>query len=514
MSDALDPKQSPLLLLPGGDQWTIGDSLEGTQIFGAPGSGKTSGSGQAIARAFLRNGFGGLVLSVKSEELVSWIGYAQDEGRLQDFVILGLPDVKREGRFAQAPHLLPLLKSVQLVDSFNFLAYESSRTTREIPLSLDLVRLFLTVVSSGDGRVSATDPYWNDALAELLTHTIDLLDLAGAPVTLQDMCEIVRSAPRRPDEVPEMLERGTSRCVELLAKADGDEAIKGGRLEDLRDTAAYWLQNFPGLSDRTRSVIISSFTAKVASLLRSPLRSLLCAESRQPEAEPEATHSGTIVFVDLPVKEYGEVGRIAQVVIKSVWQRATERRRRVGDWRPVFLWADESQYFVTPADMLFQQTARSAYASTVYLTQNIPNYVAALDRGSSQSTTDSLLGNLQTKIFHANGDPTTNDWASRMFGVGTVEHGGWNMQHTGERSVSGGESTGQVVHSARFTTLRRGGPFVDPLHPDTMKAGAIFFQGGRKWKLTGRSDLPVLFDQSTLEVTANVSHPEADGLFS
>lgn len=82
---------------------------------------------------------------------------------------------------------------------------------------------------------------------------------------------------------------------------------------------------------------------------------------------------------------------------------------------PVFLWADESQYFVTSEDMIFQQTARSRRAATVFLTQNISNYYAMLDARNAHTTTDSLLGNLQTKIFHAQGDPAINEWAERIF---------------------------------------------------------------------------------------------------
>ena len=47
-------------LMGGGiDAWRIKDACEGVVIFGATGSGKTSGSGQTLACAYLRAGFGG-----------------------------------------------------------------------------------------------------------------------------------------------------------------------------------------------------------------------------------------------------------------------------------------------------------------------------------------------------------------------------------------------------------------------------------------------------------------------
>ena len=91
------------------DTWTIRDACEGVQIFGAIGSGKTSGSGAAIAKAFLNSGFGGLVLCAKPEERQLWQQYARETGREAHLFIFS-PDhawrfnfldyeLRREGRF-------------------------------------------------------------------------------------------------------------------------------------------------------------------------------------------------------------------------------------------------------------------------------------------------------------------------------------------------------------------------------------------------------------------------------
>jgi hypothetical protein len=54
------------------EPFTIGNACEGIQIFGGIGSGKTSGSGEALARFFLRHGFVGLVLCAKKDVLEDW----------------------------------------------------------------------------------------------------------------------------------------------------------------------------------------------------------------------------------------------------------------------------------------------------------------------------------------------------------------------------------------------------------------------------------------------------------
>src|ERR1700745_3435266 len=66
------------------DLWTLGDACQGVLIMGENGSGKTSGSGQLIARKFLQNGFGGLVLCFKTDEADLWRQYLKRAGREPD----------------------------------------------------------------------------------------------------------------------------------------------------------------------------------------------------------------------------------------------------------------------------------------------------------------------------------------------------------------------------------------------------------------------------------------------
>jgi len=457
------------------DTWRLADAVEGTQIFGATGSGKTSGSGAALARAFLdpaRGRMGGLVLSAKPDEIDNWRGYLHDVGR-------------------PASDLVELSPSQPAC--FNFLDYErreGERSTRGVTLTYNLVSLFLAALSSGEGAVSTADPYWNDALRELLTHTIDLAIFGADCIELADLASIVRSAPQSRADARLRSWQDRSRCFALLRAAEKRyHTLPPPRRQDLEQTLAYWMDDFPALNDRTRSVVVSSFTAKVAGLLRSPMRELLCT-STSAEVKPEASHQGKVIVANIPVKVFGEVGRFAQILYKTVWQRATERRDLSGTWTPVFLWADEAQYFATTDDMLFQQTARSKLAATVYLTQNLPNYYATFGGRNGQAVAESLLGNLQTKIFHANGDPSTNEWAERLFGQ--------HMRSVHSRNFQGSEA-GQAwnptrmpnVESAYFTTLRKGGPWND------CEVGALIFQGGRRWRTNGdRNFLQHAFRQS------------------
>ena len=113
---------------------------------------------------------------------------------------------------------------------------------------------------------------------------------------------------------------------------------------DLEVTSRYWLSEFPNLAERTRSIIVSSFTSMADCFLRGTLRDMFCTETN---FVPELSQQGAIILLDLPVKEYGEIGLYAQVLFKQIFQQSIERRVTAESPRPVFLWADEAQNFIT-----------------------------------------------------------------------------------------------------------------------------------------------------------------------
>lgn len=458
------------------DPWTIADSFEGTQIFGATGSGKTSGSGATIARAMLREGFGGLVLTAKRDERDLWVKYCQQTGRSESLLIFSAGGPWR----------------------FNFLDYELKRSGPGGGLTENLVNLFVTVLDSGErssgGGGGSQDPYWERALRQLLRNAIDLLRLAGVGITLPDLAAVIASAPQHPDDVRDSSWQQRSRCFLCLQSAQQRPLTPRDR-GDLAVTMEYWLGEFPAMAERTRSNIVSTFTTLADGFLRGHLRELFCGDTN---VVPEVTHHGAIILIDLPLKEFHDLGKYAQVLWKYLWQRATESRDTSRNPRPVFLWADEAQNFVTSRDKDFQATARSQRAATVYLTQNISGYFAAIGGKDARSATDALLGNLQTKIFHANGDPETNEYAERVIGKS------WRWKHSTSSTNKPDEKQGQPsssttasanqsldaeVLASAFTTLRKGGP------ASSYHVEGIVFQGGRVWNGTGKTHIRVFFPQ-------------------
>lgn len=473
-----------LCMLSDRDAFTVADACEGVQIFGAVGSGKTSGSGAALARCFLAGGFGGLVLTVKPDECATWERYCAETGRSDDLVIFSPTQPWR----------------------FNFLDYELKRTGAGAGLTENIVQLFMLALEAGGrSRESAgSDPFWNDALKELLRNAVELLALAIGSVSLADIYELIDDAPQSLEQLASEEWRRTSTCGQALLAAQATAEANPAKLGDYRQTERYWTKRFPQLAEKTRSIVVTSFSGLADAFLRDPMRTLFCTGTN---ITPEASQRGKIIVLDLPVKEYNEVGAFAQVLFKLSWQKAIERRDVNENAMPVFLWADECQYFLTAYDQLYLTTARSSRACTVYLTQNLPNYYAAFKGQAGRHQVESILGNLSTKIFHANGDPTTNEYAAKTIaqtwqGKMTATRGassgnsvGGGME--GKGNVNFGESGGSSISEQlafqvlpqEFTTLATGGT------ANGLVVEGVVFKSGRVWRATGTNYLPVVFHQ-------------------
>ena len=432
------------LFCAGTDMWRVNDACEGLVIFGATGSGKTSGSGQTFAHAYLAAEFGGLVLCAKPDEPALWAKYASQTGRQSDLILFGA-----DSRW-----------------SFNFLQHESRRQGAGANLTENLVNLFTEIAAIGAGAAGSTsDPFWERAMKSLVRNCVDLLAAASVPVTLHNMFEVVRSAPTNVEMIKSENWRQDSACWRYIQVAKEAVSNSGQRI-DFHEIDAYWLEHFPTLGDRTRSSIVAMFITLAEALTRSKMRELFCSGTT---VAPEDILAGKIVVIDLPVKEWGEVGRIAAVLWKYCFQKTVERRKDNpnGLGRPVFLWADECQHFISRHDALFQATARSSRAGTVYLTQSIPSLVAAVGaEQEGRALIDSLLNNLVTKIFHANSDATTNEYAAKLIGrelrkfrtegrsVGS-NPGSWLPSVT--RNLGYSEQLDDVIHPTEFSGLKKGG---------------------------------------------------------
>lgn len=452
-------------------KFTIRNACEGVQIFGGIGSGKTSGSGAALAKAYLKAGFGGLVLCAKKDELATWQNYAKETNREKSILIFDV-----SGKFR-----------------FPFLQYEIDREGEGAGYTENIVRLFMTVheaISRKSGNGS--DPYWQSAMQQLIRNAVDLAMIAKGEVSVPLMYDIVRTAPQSSEEAHSEEWKKASVCWKLLMEGHAKKLDQWTQY-DFDTTAAFWLEEYPNISPKTRSGILSMFTTTTDNFMRKPFRMLFSEPPEQIEqiAFPELCEEGAIIIMNLPVKEFGDAGRAAQIVYKYMWQQAMERRDVKTNLRPVFLWVDEAQNFATEYDMQFQATARSSRACTVYLTQNLPNYYAEMGGEGSRPRVNSLVGNLQTKIWHANSDVETNNHAAEVIGRSWQRRAGESLSF-GDNNMSFGNSKNESFEydlpPQAFTRLLKGGP------ENSNQVMGIVFQNGRVWE-ENRTFLVATFNQ-------------------
>lgn len=456
-----------------GHAFRLSDAVTGVCIFGATGSGKTSGPAKHLAYGYLAAGFGGIVLCAKKDERSQWQRWASETGREDDLVII---DGSGNWRF-------------------NFLEWEASRAEEGGGIGINIVNLLDEIAMAVSGAVETSgsnSKFWEEALHHLNTNLVDLALLAGMEISLPLLRSIVTTAARSPDQLTDPLWKESSICSAILAEAD-KATMDGDPQEraDFEECREYWTVEFPNLSEKTRSIITLTFSMLVRPLVTRPLRKIFSSDTN---VRPEDTFEGKIIIVDLAVQEYRLVGRIANLAFKYCFQVAVLRRMQPADresyLRPVFLWADEAQNFVTRFDAEYQAVARSAGGCTVYISQNRESLKRAL---RNDDAVDSLLGNLQSKFFCQNcGD--TNEWAARLLGerwikinstnVGQSQNAQNNIifplrqQSSHNAGVSRSDQRRYFIEPAMFTTLKRGGPeYGYQVEVVVYNGGHVFYDG-------------------------------------
>jgi len=85
------------------------------------------------------------------------------------------------------------------------------------------------------------------------------------------------------------------------------------------------------------------------------------------------------------------------------------------------------------------------------------------------------LGNLQTKIFHANACPLTNEYAERLFGEELQSVGGYSAGPSGFTG-NVAKTMLPILPAIRMTSIRKGG------ENNNKAVDGYIFQAGRIWK--------------------------------
>jgi hypothetical protein len=434
------------------DTWTLADAFQGVSIMGENGSGKTSGSGKHFARKFLQNGFGGLVLCFKIDEADLWRSYLQDAGREADGRFYGVDEAFR----------------------FNFMDYEAESSGLDFAENLVTLLVDIASIQKRAEPTGSEAHFWLPQKKKLLRNAITLLLLAKAPIQLRTLYEMIVSAPKEPQQVRSPDWQKQSFLFGLLEQAHQTASNH----PEWKLITNFWMIERPALASKTRETIDADFTGMFDPLTRGKIGELFGTTTN---LTPDDIFNGKVVVINIPVARYREVGQFAALIWAQLFQRAVDRRTYTPpDTRPVFLWEDEAHYFTIEQDALFQTTARSKGISVVRLTQNIPNFLDAYGRDGKHKV-DTLLGNHATKIFHRNGDPTTNEWASKVIAKETTYKQSISTSGSVHTAIglNSQTSVSEVEEDScppkEFIGLKNGGK------KNNYVVEGILFQSGRLW---------------------------------
>lgn len=456
------------------DAFTLRNAVESVCIMGELGAAKTTGSAAWLLLKYLTLGMGGLVCCVKPGERELVEAYAKQTGRAESLVVVSPGNGWR----------------------CNLMRYALLRPGIKGSRVESIVSLLMTIVEAAERgereNAAQGDPFWRRSLRQLLRNGVEVCIAATGEVTMTMLNAVIGSAARTPAEVHEPKWQEGSACYRLIEAAEARAKDRGEREQaDYELAARYFLRDFPEMPNDTRGSIQATYGVMADVLLRGHMADLFDGETN---FLPDLTFEGAIIVLDLPVKVYGQAGLYVQSAFTYLWQTACERRDVNANPRPVFWFVDEAHELVCNYTPEFLATARSARVATVLISQNKPNYLAAMGGEAGRHRVDAFLGNMGTKIFHANGDPETNRWASdtiseelqiRMNWHGSVEQG--------PGKGGGSEAPGRKVLPSEFTTLKKGGA-QNGFMTDCIvyQTGASFAaNGGEPWLRTSfRQQIP------------------------
>jgi len=483
---------SPLLLFGNGDIVRISELTEGVFIAGATGSGKSSSIGALLAQQLLAirlwegRKTGGLVLCAKPDEIGVWRRYLASAGRIDDAIILE----------AGGGH------------SYNFFEEEAKAN----PDTENLIAMFLEVLSITQEKKQSSDSYWMDGVRELLRNGIDLLKSSREKMTLNALCSIIDQAPLSIADADSKEWQESSYCYQAVEKAAGHFAEMKNKLQSLspkereklqseeRDFKVaydYFLSKFPSLDERPRSGIVSMWSGLVDMFRRGVMADLFCSKTSFSLSDLE---QGKILILNLPVLgAMKETGRVAQVLMKYLFQRHIQARDVSLSPAPVVIWADEAHYFCSQNDVMFMTTARSSRVITVYISQTVRNLQEVLGH-KGEISADALLAGFQTKVFCCNGDDYSNQWASRLIGSVWTSRGGYSKGQSQQDSsptttrndgFNVNEQLTAQIDPVKFTQLRKGGV------SNSFYVDCIIFQPGKLWA-NGKNHLEITLHQKQI----------------
>ena len=217
-----------------------------------------------------------------------------------------------------------------------------------------IIDFFSTLVSIGKKEAShGHDPFWERGNEQLMRNVIKLLDLAGERISIANIDRVIKSLPARPGEFEEARWQKDSYCGQLVASIKGRQgSLTPDQWSDLDFATQYIFRKWAEFDARPRSSLEMTWSGMADKFLFNPFNRLFSSGKCSFTSE-DTTHRGRIVICDFPLLEYGhETGRLINIILKLIFQRAWLRRKLGESGNPVEL--EENSVYEGPALPIFR----------------------------------------------------------------------------------------------------------------------------------------------------------------
>ncbi len=265
---------------------------------------KSTGSLAQILIAMLQAGYGGVLFTCKPQDTKTYHSLCEQCGRGKDVIVFGPGTGLR----------------------FNALDAELRRIDRGAGQTQSVVTLLMSLQElsqrGNSGQGGEENPFWQRTTLQYTRNTVDLLVLAKGAINTGDLYRIMISAPTSFEQLQSEEWRKQSYCIQCICEAD-DKTKDPSKRADLELVTDYFLNEWPGLAERTRSIIQTSLTSMLDVLNRGVVRDMTSGSSN---VWPEMVLDGSIFIIDLPIKLFGDVGVFVQGQWKYCIQQMLERR--------------------------------------------------------------------------------------------------------------------------------------------------------------------------------------------
>jgi type IV secretory pathway TraG/TraD family ATPase VirD4 len=434
------------------------DIIEGGLfVSGGLGSGKSSTVLFQLAMACLIAGFGFLVLTVKSDETAHWIEYAKKAGREKDLIIF----------------------NAESGLSFDPLAYLWRSGGRAAAHIETIVEAFTILMGVGKNHEHSSEAqYFEKAVEELLRAALVVLSNADEPISIISLHKLIASLPLEEGAVESKEWQTSSECSRILEQVkERYRSLSESSKSDLDVAVVHLLSKWASLDYRTRSNIESTWSGMASRFVYDPFRSLFCS-GRFDFTPEKITHEGKILIVDMPALEYGRhTSRVCQVLIKLIFQRAWSRHQyKPGCCNGAILFQDEFPFLMHRDEQHFHTVCRSSAVAPICACQNILTMAAEeFGENTPGSRTLGFLGLFGTKVFMANNEMQTNEYAASQIGREWRFIEGWNAgegQHSNSHmGVSGSKQLANLIEPISFTSLMK------PSAENKLAEGIVYMSG-------------------------------------